>query len=138
MPLAYAIGRRLILIGSTVILVVTAVLCATAANYEWHLWARCAMGIAAGQSEALVPMITQEIFFLHERGQALMVQMAVQIVLASVWVLFASPIAGAITPQWWYGLGAILAGVQGIITFFLVPETKYNRDESGATGVSPK
>ncbi|KAM0415973.1 hypothetical protein ACHAPT_013072 [Fusarium lateritium] len=128
MPLAYAIGRRLILLVSTVILVVTSALCAAATNYDYHLAARCVMGLAAGQSEALVPMIAQEIFFLHERGQALMVQLAVQIALSSVWVLFASPIAGAITPEWWYGLGAILAGLQCVITFIIVPETKYNRD----------
>jgi hypothetical protein len=41
--------------------------------------------------------------------------------------LFASPIAGAITPQWWYGLGAVLAGVEFLLALFLLPETKYER-----------
>ncbi|KAH8901711.1 MFS general substrate transporter [Thozetella sp. PMI_491] len=114
MPIAYAVGRRVVLLFSTVILVITAALCAAASttNYNYLLWARCAMGLAAGQSEALVPMIAQ---------------LAVQVTLTTVWVLFASPIAGAITPEWWYGLGAILAGVQFVLTFLLVPETKYNR-----------
>ncbi|KAL3447535.1 hypothetical protein BJX65DRAFT_307949 [Aspergillus insuetus] len=52
---------------------------------------------------------------------------AVQNVLSTVWVLFASPIAGAITPQGWYGLGAVLAGVEFLLAFFLLPETKYER-----------
>lgn len=69
----------------------------------------------------------QEIFFLHERSKALMGQQAIQVSLTAVWVLFASEIANAITPQWWYGLGAILAGAQLVLAFFFLPETKYER-----------
>ncbi|KAK1145230.1 hypothetical protein N8T08_004383 [Aspergillus melleus] len=127
MPLAIGVGRRIVLLGSTVVLVVGAVLCATAKNYEWHLASRMVVGLAAGQSEALVPMITQEIYFLHERSKALMGQQAIQVSLTSVWVLFAGPIAGAITPEWWYGLGAALAGLLLIVAFLFLPETKYDR-----------
>ncbi|KAH7018028.1 major facilitator superfamily domain-containing protein [Microdochium trichocladiopsis] len=127
MPIAYAVGRRIVLLGSTLVMIAGAVMCAKADNYDFHLWSRCIIGLAAGQSEALVPMITQEIFFLHERSQGLMVQQTVQVILTAVWVLFASPIAEAITPQWWYGLGACLAGAQFIGTVFWVPETKYKR-----------
>jgi hypothetical protein len=56
-----------------------------------------------------------------------MIQQTIQVSLTAVWVLFAGPIAGAITPQWWYGLGAALAGVQFIVSFFFLPETKYHR-----------
>ncbi|KAI0475421.1 putative MFS transporter [Xylariaceae sp. FL0804] len=127
MPIAYGIGRRVVLLGSTVIMILAACLCATAKNYEWHLAARMIMGLAAGQSEALVPLMTQEVFFLHERGRGLMIQMTIQIVLATIWTLFASPIAGAITPQGWYWLGAGLAIFQFTLAIFLVPETKYER-----------
>ncbi|KAL4966903.1 major facilitator superfamily domain-containing protein [Aspergillus stella-maris] len=127
MPLAIGIGRRIVLLVSTIVLVVGAILCALEQNYEWHLWSRCVVGLAAGQSEALVPMITQEIFFLHERSKALMGQQAIQVSLTAVWVLFAGEIANAITPQWWYGLGAALAGAQLVLAFFFLPETKYER-----------
>ncbi|KAL4905551.1 hypothetical protein BDW74DRAFT_177920 [Aspergillus multicolor] len=127
MPLAIGVGRRIVLLSSTVVLVVGAILCATQKNYDWHLWSRCVVGLAAGQSEALVPMITQEIFFLHERSKALMGQQAIQVSLTAVWVLFAGEIANAITPQWWYGLGAALAGAQLVLAFFFLPETKYER-----------
>ncbi|SPO01413.1 related to transporter protein HOL1 [Cephalotrichum gorgonifer] len=127
MPIAYAVGRRFVLLLSTIVMIVAAAMCAVADNYDFHLWSRCLLGIAAGQSEALVPMITQEIFFLHERSQGLMIQQTVQVTLTTIWVLFASPIANAITPEWWYGLGGVLAGVQLLMAFFLVPETKYER-----------
>ncbi|KAL4892484.1 putative MFS transporter [Aspergillus ambiguus] len=130
MPLAIGVGRRIVLLGSTVILIIGAALCAVAKTYEWHLACRMVIGLAAGQSESIVPMISQEIFFLHERSTALMFQQAIQVSLTSVWVLFASPIAGAITPQWWYGLGAILSGVQLIIATLFLPETRYDRSLS--------
>lgn len=127
MPLAIGVGRRVVFLGSTVILVIGAALCAASSTYEWQLGFRMVIGLAAGQSESVVPMVSQEIFFLHERSTAITVQLAIQAILTCVWTLFASPIAGAITPQWWYGLGAILSGVQLILTFFFLPETKYDR-----------
>jgi len=127
MPIAYAVGRRIVLLVSTLIMIAGAIMAARAEHYTFHLWSRCLIGIAAGQSEALVPMITQEIFFLHERSQALMVQQTVQVLLTTIFTLFASPIAAAITPQWWYGLGACLAAAQFIGALFLLPETKYKR-----------
>ncbi|RHZ52900.1 uncharacterized protein CDV56_101396 [Aspergillus thermomutatus] len=92
MPIAIGVGRRIVLLVSTMILVIGAVLCALEKNYEWHLASRMVVGLAAGQSEALVPMITQEIFFLHERSKALMGQQAIQVSLTAVWVLFAGPL----------------------------------------------
>lgn len=127
MPLAYAIGRRIVFLTSTIIIIVGSILCAKANYYELHLGARMLLGLAAGQSEALVPMITQEIFFLHERSSGLMIQQTIQVILTAILVLFAGPIAGAITPQWWYGLGAILAVLQFFASLFFLPETKYHR-----------
>jgi len=59
-----------------------------------------------------------------------MVQQAIQVLLTTVWCLFASPIAAAITPQGWYLLAAGLAGLQFLVALVLLPETKYDRDLS--------
>jgi hypothetical protein len=67
---------------------------------------------------------------LHEKAKALMVQQTIQTIATTVFVLFASPIAGAIGANWWYGLGACLSGFCFFLTIFFVPETKYNRDLS--------
>jgi len=105
MPIAYGVGRRIVFLGSCIVLVIAAVLCAIAPSYEFHLAARMVLGLAAGQSEALVPMMTQvrnvgqqemettdtnvqEIYFLHERGKCLMVQTAVQSIATAVFTLF--------------------------------------------------
>lgn len=59
-----------------------------------------------------------------------MVQQAIQVLLTTIWVLFASPITAAITPQGWYFLAAGLAGLQFVVALLLLPETKYDRDIS--------
>ena len=58
-PVAYAVGQRIVLLASTIVLVIGTVISARATSYEMHLGARCIIGMAAGQSEALVPMITK-------------------------------------------------------------------------------
>ena len=134
MPIAVAVGRRSVLLVAIALMCVSIGLCAGAGtkaeNYDWHLWSRMLLGVAAGQSEALVPMITQEIFFLHERARFLMIQQTIQTIAVAIFVLFASPIAEAIGPQWWYGIGCCLCGVCFVISLFFVPETKYYRPQS--------
>lgn len=67
MPLALSVGRRFIYLASLVIALVGGLLAAYAPTYNWHLGARMVLGLAAGNSEALIPMMIQEIHFMHER-----------------------------------------------------------------------
>ncbi|KAL2070136.1 hypothetical protein VTL71DRAFT_14816 [Oculimacula yallundae] len=134
MPLAVAIGRRSVLLVAIAIMCASIGLCAgagtAAANYDWHLWARMMLGVAAGQSEALVPIITQEIFFLHERAKYLIIQQTIQTIAMAIFVLFTSSIAAAIGTAWWYGIGCCLYGICFIISFFFVPKMKYYSPQS--------
>jgi len=68
MPIAVAVGRRVVFLGAIILLIVSTILCGVAKTYEWHLAARMVLGLAAGQSEALVPMMTQvwHAFLLRE------------------------------------------------------------------------
>ncbi|KAL1628417.1 hypothetical protein SLS54_001990 [Diplodia seriata] len=58
-PVALAIGRRPVFMLSTLLLMFSAVLCAFAKDYTWHFSSRLVLGLAAGQSEALVPLMVQ-------------------------------------------------------------------------------
>lgn len=127
MPVALAIGRRPVFLASTLVLVVSAGLCAGQRSFEWHLAARCIMGLAAGQSEALCPLMVQETFFLHERGRTQMYFTAISNIMTSILTLLTSYIAAAIGIGGWYGLGAGLAGLVFVGGIFFVPETKYDR-----------
>lgn len=68
-------------------------------------------------------------------------QSAIQTVISAIYVLFASPIAGAIGPGDWYVLGAGLSAVLLVVSIFLVPETRYDRSLAAygqATEEEPK
>lgn len=59
MPIALAVGRRPVFLGSVFLVAIASILCAVNKSYEWHLAARIVLGLAAGQSEALTPMMIQ-------------------------------------------------------------------------------
>lgn len=86
MPMALTIGRRPIFLASMLIMMAGGVWCACSQSLGSHIAGRAVMSLAAGQSEALSPMIVQgefrcrvcwepgtkafaEIYFLHERGR---------------------------------------------------------------------
>ena len=127
MPLALAIGRRPVYLGSMIVLLVGSLLAAYAKDYNWHLGARMVLGLAAGQSEALVPMMIQEIHFMHERSTFLMWQVATQTLLSAGLTIGASPLAGAIGPKNWYILGGAFGIAVLIASIFFVPESRYPR-----------
>ncbi|OAG03860.1 MFS general substrate transporter [Paraphaeosphaeria sporulosa] len=127
MPLALAVGRRPVYLGSLLVLIGGAVLAAYSEDYNWHLGARMILGLAAGQSEALAPMMIQEIHFMHERSTSLMWQSAIQTTVAAVYVICASPIAGAIGPANWYNVGAGICAAVLVLSIPWVPESRYTR-----------
>lgn len=59
MPLAMAIGRRPIFLASALLLVIGSIWCATSTSLGSHIAGRDLMSLAAGQSEALCPLIIQ-------------------------------------------------------------------------------
>lgn len=59
MPLAMAIGRRPVFLGSALILTVGSIWCAASTSLSSHIAGRDVLSLAAGQSEALCPLIIQ-------------------------------------------------------------------------------
>lgn len=57
MPLAMVVGRRLVFLLSMVVLVLGGLWCALSTSLVSHIAGRNIMSLAAGQSEALAPMM---------------------------------------------------------------------------------
>jgi hypothetical protein len=70
-PVAHAVGRRPVYLLSTIVLAFGCLWCAYSDNLNSHIAGRNVMSVAAGQAEALCPIIVQEIFYLHERGHVI-------------------------------------------------------------------
>lgn len=127
MPLCVAIGRRPVFLFSLVLLVASGIWCACAKDLDTHIAGRDILSMAAGQSEALAPMIVQEIHFLHERGTKLAWFIAVQTIGTSAMFLATTYIVPAWGLRWWYGIMTVVCGLTLIVAFFFVVETRYER-----------
>ncbi|KAH8724977.1 major facilitator superfamily domain-containing protein [Phaeosphaeriaceae sp. PMI808] len=134
MPLAIAIGRRPVLLLSLLFLFVSGILCATNQNFVWHLAARCVAAFSAAQCMALVLLIIQDIFFLHQRGRAFQLFSSFEVLLNSSLTIVSSYMSEALGWRSWYWLFTAISGVAFILAFFFIPETDYSRPISAYMG----
>lgn len=85
------------------------------------------MSIAAGQAEALCPIIVQEIFYLHERGNVIAWFCALQTLGTAALIVSSSYLANDLGWRWWYGVFGCLSGAIAVLSILFVVETKYER-----------
>ncbi|KAJ3540247.1 hypothetical protein NM208_g5148 [Fusarium decemcellulare] len=125
MPLAVAIGRRPVFLFSLVMLVASGIWCACSTSLSSHIAGRDIFSMAAGQSEALAPLIVQEIHFLHEHGIKLAYFVGVQTTLTAAFFVATTYIVPAIGLKWWMPKASshIAYGYSRYISL-LTPETE--------------
>lgn len=127
MPLSVAFGRRPVFLFSLILLVASGIWCAASTSLASHIAGRDIFSMAAGQSEALAPMIVQEIHFLHERATKLAYFIGVQTTGTAVMFVATNYIVESLGLKWWYGIMTIINGVNLILAFLFVVETKFDR-----------
>jgi len=128
MPLCVALGRRPVFLISLVIMVASGIWCACSQSLSSHIAGRDVLSMAAGQSEALVAYMVQEVHFLHQRGTAATWNAAIQGIGTGGMFVATTYLVSAWGVRWWYGVITIINGVLFIAAFFLVPETMYDRN----------
>ncbi|RDH39548.1 MFS transporter [Aspergillus welwitschiae] len=134
MPLAMAIGRRPVFLGSALILTVGSIWCAASTSLSSHIAGRDVLSLAAGQSEALCPLIIQEIHFVHERSSRLAWFSAIQSIGTAALTIATSYLVSSLGWRWWYGVFSIASGLVFIGAFTLVPESRYDRPTDAFEG----
>ncbi|PYH47361.1 MFS transporter [Aspergillus saccharolyticus JOP 1030-1] len=122
MPMAMAVGRRPIFLASALILTVGAIWCAVSGSLGSHIAARDVLSLAAGQSEALCPLIIQEIHFVHERSSRLAWFSAIQSIGSAALTIATSYLVIHLGWRWWYGIFAIASGFVFIVALLLGEE----------------
>ncbi|KAK3498940.1 uncharacterized protein B0T23DRAFT_328631 [Neurospora hispaniola] len=137
-PLANAYGRRIVLVGSVLMLFV-ATACGTRDNgiqgkegrrgmmYEGMLVIRIFQGLGSSVSETLGPVVVGEMFFVGERGR----WMALYTASLAGGSAIGGICGGYISTRYgWFGIlwvTAALTGVALLAMVFLVPETLFER-----------
>lgn len=135
-PIAHSVGRRPVYLFSLVMLTVCCVWAACSKSLNSHIAARDILGLAAGQAEALCPIMVQEIYFLHQRANKIAWFCGLQTLGTAALTIASSYLANNIGWRWWYGCFGIINGVVLVIAFFTVVETSFDR--SGHQGKTQK
>ncbi|KAJ8118344.1 hypothetical protein OPT61_g659 [Boeremia exigua] len=136
MPLCVAIGRRPVFLATLVLCIASSIWCANAKTLDSHIAGRNVFSLAAGQSEALAPMIVQEIFFLHERGRGLAWFVGIENVIVAIMfyattVIIPNPQLGL---KWWYSIIAIINAALLVLAYFFLYESKFDRPSDAESG----
>jgi MFS family permease len=133
-PLSIALGRRPILLFAGACAWAGGFWAAMSTSLDEHIAARAVQGLGAGAVEALIPLIVQDMVFIHERNKAMSTIVSSQgIVITGLGI--ASPyIASNFTWRWLYYItsGFGLIAWLGLIVF--VPETRWKRSAAELSG----
>jgi MFS family permease len=70
-PLSIAVGRRPVIIVCGLLAWVGGLWAGFSRSLDSHLAARALQGVGAGAVEALIPLIIQDLMFLHQRNRAM-------------------------------------------------------------------
>ncbi|KAK8098912.1 uncharacterized protein PG998_012153 [Apiospora kogelbergensis] len=128
MPLADAVGRRPVFLGSLALSIVAGVWCAcSGASLTSHIAARDILSMAAGQSEALTALMVQEVSFVHQRATKGTWNAAIQGSVCGAMFVATTYLVPAWGLAWWYGIITIVNAVILVFAVLFVPETLYER-----------
>lgn len=134
MPLTKVVGRRPLFPFRILVLTVCAIWCAKSGSLGSHIAGRDIMSLAAGQSEALAPMMVQEIHFLHERGRKIALFIFIQNLAVGALFFSSTYMVSAWGWRWWYGFFAIFNGVILVLALVFASETMFDRPDDAPTG----
>jgi MFS family permease len=134
-PLSEKIGKRPVLIVCSGLFFISTIWAAVAGSYGSLLGARIVQGFAASVSEGMGPVIVGDIYFLHERGLWVGVNLLAFTIGTSLGGIFSGLIADA-NPDWhWvYWHQVFLTGALFVITVLFQAETNFNRPLENEAG----
>jgi len=133
-PLSIAIGRRPVLLAAGVAAWAGGLAAGFSRGLVPHIAARCVMGLGAGAVEALIPLIVQDLMFIHERNRAVAAIAASQGLLI-VGLGIASPLI-VVRLSWRhiYYLCSGAAAAAWLLCILFVPETRWARTADELAG----
>ncbi|KAF2096178.1 major facilitator superfamily transporter [Rhizodiscina lignyota] len=138
-PLSISIGRRPVLLFCGILAWTGGFWAGCSKSLESHIVARCVQAIGAGAVEALIPLIVQDLVFIHQRNNAMSAIWATQ-GLIMIGLGSATPVIAAnLGWRYLYYISASIAVVAWFALIAFVPETRWMRSKEELNGqpVSP-
>jgi MFS family permease len=135
-PLSISIGRRPVMLACGVLAWTGGFWAGLSQSLSVHIAARCVQAIGAGAVEALIPLIVQDLVFIHQRNRAMSAIWAAQgLIIVSIGI--ASPIIVVTNGLGWRFVYFLTSGIAVLAWFFLcafLPETRWMRSQEELAG----
>ncbi|KAI0487662.1 major facilitator superfamily domain-containing protein [Xylaria cf. heliscus] len=126
-PTAILYGKRPVYLFSVILFIASAVWCALSPTFTSLILARIFQGIAVSPVECLPSATIAEIFFLHERAFRIGIYTLLLLGGKNLVPLVSAVIINALDWRWVFWIVAIVVGFCGVLLFFFVPETFWDR-----------
>lgn len=126
-PTAILFGKRPVYLFSAILFICTSVWCAASPSYNSLLVARIFQGISVSPVECLPSATVAEIFFLHERAYRLGIYTLLLLGGKNLVPLVSAAIIQSMGWRWVFWIVAIVVGFCGVLLFFFVPESYWDR-----------
>lgn len=132
------IGTRPVLMSSAALL-----FCATAwscvsrggdRGLHSNTAARCFIGLGGGAYESLVPLIVQDMNYIHKRNRALALVWGSGGMIGATFGAISTYIVAGLNWRWMYWIINIVNGMAMVLIFLYVPETTWPRRMSDLSG----
>ncbi|KAF3388419.1 hypothetical protein F1880_004436 [Penicillium rolfsii] len=129
-PLANIFGRRPIILGNILLLVLSSMWAGLAKSFGSLLAARVVMGIAVAPADTIAPNVIGEIYFTHQRGRAMGFYTVCICLGPIIGGMCGGYIAGIKGLAWIHWVNVILSAILLLACAILVPETLFHRPQA--------
>ncbi|SPQ19724.1 8e0c413c-727a-4b3e-8ad0-179a15abbf63 [Thermothielavioides terrestris] len=126
-PTAILWGKRPVYLFGAIVYIATSVWCAASPNFPSLVLARIFQGIAVSPVECLPSATIAEIFFLHERAFRIGIYTLLLLGGKNLVPLVSAVIIQNMGWRWVFWTVAIVVAFCGLLLFFFVPETFWDR-----------
>ncbi|KAI3395996.1 hypothetical protein diail_567 [Diaporthe ilicicola] len=133
-PLSTAIGRRPVLILTSTLAWASGFWAGVSTSLNEHIVARVFHGLGSGAVEALLPLIVQDIMFIHQRNKAVTVIVAAQGPMIITFGILAPWISVNYTWRWVYFITSAIGIIAWFFLLAFVPETRKQRSKEELAG----
>lgn len=133
-PLSLAVGRRPVLLVTAMFSWIGGFLAAYSRSLKEHLAARVIHGLGSATVEALIPLVMQDIVFIHQRNRAIAAIMACQGPMMTIFGMLSPYIALEHSWRWIYLITSSVGVLAWVLLIAFVPETRVKRSKQELNG----
>ncbi|KAI1854175.1 hypothetical protein JX266_001316 [Neoarthrinium moseri] len=133
-PISAAIGRRPVILIAGILPWIGGLWAGFSTSLGSHLAARCLQGFGVGTVEALIPLMIQDLMFIHKRNKALATLWSSQGILIICLGISSPFIVAQLSWRHLYWIYSGIAACAWLAIILLVPESRWERSKEELAG----